>query len=87
MFYEKARGLSLEGIVSKRADAPYAPTNRGLWVKIKCLHREEIRGRRLDRPGRFPPGLGALLLAILRSARAPCLCRPRRGSVLIWAIC
>jgi bifunctional non-homologous end joining protein LigD len=58
VFYEKARGLSLEGIVSKRADAPYAPTNRGLWVKIKCLHREEIRGRRLDRSGRFPPRLG-----------------------------
>ncbi len=41
-FYVKACGLSLEGIVSKRADAPYAPSNRGLWVKVKCLHREEF---------------------------------------------
>jgi hypothetical protein len=24
------------------ADAPYTPGNRGLWVKVKCLHREEF---------------------------------------------
>jgi hypothetical protein len=34
--------MALEGIVSKRADAPYTPGNRGLWVKVKCLHREEF---------------------------------------------
>src|SRR5580692_11128320 len=34
-FYEQACGLKLEGIVSKRADAPYAPGNRGLWLKVK----------------------------------------------------
>jgi ATP-dependent DNA ligase len=31
-FHEKACAMSLEGIVSKRADAAYAPGNRGLWV-------------------------------------------------------
>jgi bifunctional non-homologous end joining protein LigD len=31
-FFEKACAMSLEGIVSKRADAAYAPGNRGLWV-------------------------------------------------------
>jgi DNA ligase D-like protein (predicted ligase) len=41
-FFEKACALSVEGIVSKRADAPYAPGNRGLWRKVKCLHREEF---------------------------------------------
>jgi bifunctional non-homologous end joining protein LigD len=41
-FYEKACEVSLEGIVSKRADAPYVPGNRGLWVKVKCLNREEF---------------------------------------------
>jgi ATP-dependent DNA ligase len=41
-FYAKACELSLEGIVSKRADASYAPGNRGLWRKVKCLHREEF---------------------------------------------
>jgi hypothetical protein len=29
--------LELEGIVSKRGDAAYAPGNRGLWLKVKCL--------------------------------------------------
>jgi hypothetical protein len=33
-FHEKACAMALEGIVSKLADAPYAPGNRGLWVKI-----------------------------------------------------
>jgi bifunctional non-homologous end joining protein LigD len=41
-FHQKACALSLEGIVSKRADAPYAPGNRGLWLKVKCLNREEF---------------------------------------------
>jgi ATP-dependent DNA ligase len=41
-FHEKACAMSLEGIVSKRADAPYAPGNRGLWRKVKCLYREEF---------------------------------------------
>jgi bifunctional non-homologous end joining protein LigD len=32
----------VEGIVSKRIDAPYSPGNRGLWVKSKCLNRAEF---------------------------------------------
>src|SRR6516164_8397802 len=30
-FYDHACALKVEGIVSKRVDAPYAPDNRGLW--------------------------------------------------------
>jgi ATP-dependent DNA ligase len=41
-FYARACELSLEGIISKRANAPYASGNRGLWVKVKCLNREEF---------------------------------------------
>ena len=41
-FHERACAMGLEGIVSKRADATYAPSNRGLCVKVKCLHREEF---------------------------------------------
>jgi DNA ligase D-like protein (predicted ligase) len=41
-FYEHACALKLEGIVSKRADAPYAPGNHGLWVKVKCMNRQEF---------------------------------------------
>jgi bifunctional non-homologous end joining protein LigD len=41
-FREHACRLSLEGAVSKRLDRPYAPGDRGLWVKSKCLNREEF---------------------------------------------
>jgi bifunctional non-homologous end joining protein LigD len=32
----------LEGIVSKRADAPYRGRRSQAWVKVKCLHRQEL---------------------------------------------
>jgi len=41
-FYDHACALKVEGIVSKRVDAPYTPGNRGLWLKVKCLNREEF---------------------------------------------
>lgn len=31
-----------EGIVSKRADAPYRGTRSKAWLKIKCTHRQEF---------------------------------------------
>jgi bifunctional non-homologous end joining protein LigD len=62
-FYEKACELSLEGIVSKRVDAPYAPGNRGLWVKVKCLNREEFLVVGWTDPEGARPWLGSLLLA------------------------
>jgi bifunctional non-homologous end joining protein LigD len=33
--------MGLEGIISKRADAPYRSGGRRDWVKIKCLGRDE----------------------------------------------
>src|SRR5271156_6822044 len=62
-FYEHVCGLKLEGIVSNQAEAPYAPGNRGLWLKVKCLTREGV----VVVGGTDPEGartfLGALLLA------------------------
>ena len=55
--------MSLEGIVSKRADAPYMPGNRGFWRKIKCLHREEFIIVGWTEPEGRRPWLGAVLLA------------------------
>jgi ATP-dependent DNA ligase len=34
--------LGFEGVVSKTIAAPYAPGNRGLWRKSKCLNRQEF---------------------------------------------
>jgi ATP-dependent DNA ligase len=34
--------FGFEGIVSKTANAPYTPGNRGLWRKAKWLNRQEF---------------------------------------------
>jgi DNA ligase D-like protein (predicted ligase) len=62
-FYDHACALKVEGIVSKRVDAPYAPGNRGLWLKVKCLNREEFVVVGWTEPEGARPRLGALLLA------------------------
>ncbi|MGA8757848.1 MAG: non-homologous end-joining DNA ligase, partial [Stellaceae bacterium] len=61
-FYEHACAAKVEGIVSKRADAPYAPGNRGLWLKVKCLNREEFVVIGWTDPEGRRPYLGALQL-------------------------
>jgi DNA ligase D-like protein (predicted ligase) len=62
-FYEHVCALKLEGVISKQADAPYAPGNRGLWLKVKCLNREEFVVIGWTDPEGARPWLGALLLA------------------------
>jgi DNA ligase D-like protein (predicted ligase) len=62
-FYAKACESSLEGIISKRAQAPYSPGDRGLWVKVKCQNREEFVVVGWTDPEGARPWLGALLLA------------------------
>jgi hypothetical protein len=39
------RACNLEGIVSKRADAPYASGRTPNWIKATCRHREGFRRR------------------------------------------
>ncbi len=77
-FHQQACAMSLEGIVSKRADAPYTPGNRGLWLKVKCLNREEFVVVGWTDPEGTRPYLGALAARLLRSRRPAGLCRPRR---------
>ena len=45
--WQQACQMHLEGIVSKRADAPYRAGRSDNFIKIKCAHRAGIRGRRL----------------------------------------
>jgi DNA ligase D-like protein (predicted ligase) len=61
-FYKKACAMSVEGIVSKRAEAPYTPGNRGLWRKVKCLNHAEFVVVGWTEPEGRRPHLGALLL-------------------------
>ncbi|HWI27243.1 MAG TPA: non-homologous end-joining DNA ligase, partial [Stellaceae bacterium] len=59
---DAACGAKAEGIVSKRVDAPYAPGNRGLWRKSKCVSREEFIIVGYSDPEASRPYFGALLL-------------------------
>ncbi|MBR0656826.1 DNA ligase D [Plastoroseomonas arctica] len=58
--------LSMEGIVSKRGDAPYASGRNDSWTKAKCRGREEfiVGGWSRDKAGK---GLGALLVGARRA--------------------
>ncbi len=61
----KACELHAEGIVSKKASAPYAEGRTASWLKSKCLHEQEfvIGGYTLPGKGKAGgPGIGALLL-------------------------
>jgi bifunctional non-homologous end joining protein LigD len=61
-FREQACKMPREGIISKRIDQPYAPDNRGLWVKSKCLNREEFVVVGWSEPEGSRRHIGALLL-------------------------
>ena len=39
---QQACRLGLEGIISKRADAPYRSTRNRDWLKVKCVRRQEF---------------------------------------------
>ena len=69
--FHKACELHAEGIVSKRADAPYTAGRTSSWLKSKCLHEQEfvIGGYTLPGKGKAGgPGLGALLLGFYDEA-------------------
>jgi bifunctional non-homologous end joining protein LigD len=57
----QASSLGLEGIVSKRRDAPYRPGRGAAWLKVKCRNREEIVVIGFTDPEGKREGFGALL--------------------------
>ena len=61
-FRAQACKLGLEGVISKRADRAYAPGDRGIWVKSKCLNREEFVVVGWTDPEGSRSHIGALLL-------------------------
>jgi ATP-dependent DNA ligase len=62
LILKHAGKLGIEGVVSKRINAPYAPGNRGLWRKAKWLNRQEFVIVGWSDPEGTRPHLGALLL-------------------------
>jgi bifunctional non-homologous end joining protein LigD len=61
-FRQHACSLGLEGAISKRAEQPYAPGDRRIWVKSKCLNREEFVVVGWTDPEGSRSHIGALLL-------------------------
>ncbi len=60
-FFEAARKLGLEGIVSKRASSPYRSGRQSSWVKVKCKLSDTFTVIGFaDEAGSRPPRVGAL---------------------------
>ena len=64
--FEEACGLRLEGIISKRRDAPYKPGRGDTWVKAKCVLRQEFVIGGFTEPEGSRQGIGALLIGYYR---------------------
>ncbi len=54
----------LEGLIGKRADAPYEPGRTRSWIKLKCQRRQEFVVIGFTEPQGKRQGLGALLLGV-----------------------
>jgi bifunctional non-homologous end joining protein LigD len=61
-FFREACRAGLEGIISKRIDAPYEGVRSGTWVKCKCHHEQEFVIAGYTDPGGARKGFGSLLL-------------------------
>ncbi|HEY1816049.1 MAG TPA: non-homologous end-joining DNA ligase [Kofleriaceae bacterium] len=60
--FANACKLGIEGIVSKRRDQPYAPGRGKIWLKTKCIQRQELVIAGYTDPDGGRTGLGALLV-------------------------
>ena len=61
---EAACKQGLEGLIGKRANAPYTSTRSTSWVKIKCSRRQEFVVVGHTDPKGSRTGFGSLLLAV-----------------------
>ena len=70
LVFANACRLSLEGVVSKRADAVYEAGRRTrTWLKMKCLSRQEFVVGGYTDPSGGRRGFGALLLGVYAGER------------------
>ena len=67
--HQEACRARLEGIISKRRDAPATPGRSRSWVKVKCLGRQEFVIGGFTEPQGAREGLGALLIGYYDGGR------------------
>lgn len=60
--YDKSCTMALEGIISKRKNAPYISGRNRDWLKSKCCKRQEFVVGGFQKPTRSERGLRSLLL-------------------------
>lgn len=63
-FFARACDYSLEGVISKRRDAPYRSGRGRDWVKVKCLLEQEFVVVGWTDPGGSRKKFGALVLGL-----------------------
>ena len=56
--------LRLEGVIGKRADAPYVSARSPTWIKLKCTQRQEFVIGGYTDPRGSRTGIGSLLLGV-----------------------
>ncbi|HEX4786831.1 MAG TPA: non-homologous end-joining DNA ligase [Actinospica sp.] len=64
---EEACSRGWEGLIAKRADAPYVHSRSGDWLKLKCARGQEFVVGGFTEPQGSRVGFGALLLGYHRS--------------------
>jgi bifunctional non-homologous end joining protein LigD len=62
--FRQACRMSVEGIVSKRRDAPYEGRRSGAWLKVKCVRGQEVVIGGFTEPAGTRTALGALLIGV-----------------------
>ena len=66
--YKQASKLKLEGVISKRADAPYRSGRSNAWIKVKCQAHDELIIIGWTDPAGARQGFGSLLLGYYDAA-------------------
>jgi bifunctional non-homologous end joining protein LigD len=62
--HRRQHKLELEGIIGKRADAPYRSGRSTDWIKLKCNHRQEFVVGGFSRARGATGGVQQLLLGV-----------------------
>jgi DNA ligase D-like protein (predicted ligase) len=65
-YWQEACRKGREGVIAKRADAPYVPGRSGDWLKFKCVREQELVIGGFTEPKGSRHAFGALLLGYYR---------------------